>query len=109
MQKPMMPFRFQSQLGSEVERRYKEGQNIVRLTLARVVKVNYKYNTVDVITTLHKNSFIRNPNDNGKFSARLPIAFGGRTPDGKVYGANTLVTVGSLVLIGFLEGKKDFP
>jgi hypothetical protein len=106
---PLNSMRFQSQLGKEVERRYKEGQNIVRLSMARVVKVNYKYNTVDVVTTLYKNSTVKNPSDNGKFSARLPVAFGGTTPDGKVYGSNTLVTVGSLVLIGFMEGSKDHP
>lgn len=101
--------RLQSQLGKESRRMYKEGLNVVKLSLARVIKVNYKYNTVDVITTLSKNTTIKNPNDNGKFSARLPVSFGGRTPDGKIYGSNTLVTVGALVLIGFLEGNKDNP
>src|SRR5699024_12087906 len=42
-------------------------------------------------------------------SDRLPISFGGKTPDGKTYGSNTLVTKGSLVLVGFLEGNKDQP
>jgi hypothetical protein len=106
---PLSPIRFQSQLGKEMKRMYKEGSNLVRLSLARVTKVNYKYNTVEVITTLHKNTTMKNPNDNGRYSARLPVTFGGRTPDGKVYGSNTLVTVGSLVLIGFLEGNKDHP
>ncbi|UPI11837.1 hypothetical protein [Bacillus phage SBSphiJ1] len=109
MLNPLSPMRFQSQLGKETKRMYQEGKNIVRLSLARVLKVNYKYNTVEVITTLHKNNLSKNPNDNGKFSARLPVAFGGTTPDGKVYGSNTLVTVGSLVLIGFMEGSKDYP
>ena len=106
---PLSAMRLQSQLGKETKRMYKEGQNIVRLSLARVVKVNYKYNTVDVITTLHKNTTAKSPTDNGKFSARLPISFGGTTPDGKVYGSNTLVTIGSLVLVGFMEGNKDHP
>lgn len=106
---PLSPIRFQSQLGKEVKRMYKEGNNVVRLSLARVTKVNYKYNTVEVITTLHKNTTTKNPSNNGRYSARLPVTFGGRTPDGKVYGSNTLVTVGSLVLIGFLEGNKDYP
>lgn len=106
---PLSPFRFQSQLGKELKRVYKEGNNIVKLSLARVTKVNYKYNTVEVITTIHKNSTVKNPANNGRYSARLPVTFGGKTPDGKVYGTNTLVTVGSLVLIGFLEGKKDNP
>lgn len=106
---PLSPMRFQAQLGKELKRVYKEGNNIVRLSLARVSKVNYKYNTVEVITTLHKNSTVKNPNDNGRYSARLPVTFGGKTPDGKVYGTNTLVTIGSLVLIGFVEGNKDNP
>jgi hypothetical protein len=106
---PLSAMRFQSQLGKQIQRRYKEGQNVVKLSLARVTKVNYKYNTVDVVTTVHKNSTTQNPTDNGKFSARLPVAFGGTTPEGNAYGSTTLVTVGSLVLIGYLEGNKDNP
>jgi len=106
---PVSGMRFQSQLGKQMERRYKKGQSVVKLSLARVVKVNYKYNTVDVITTLHRNSTVKNPADEGRFSAKLPIGFGGTTPEGKPFGTNTLVTVGSLVLIGFLEGNKDHP
>lgn len=106
---PLNGMRFQSQLSKELKRAYKEGDNIVTLSFAEVIKVNYKYNTVDVITTKYKNSTTKNPNDNGKYSARLPIQFGGRTPQGNVYGTNTLVTVGSKVLIGFVEGNKDNP
>lgn len=106
---PLNGMRFQSQLSKELKRAYKEGDNIVTLSFAEVIKVNYKYNTVDVITTKYKNSTTKNPNDNGKYSARLPIQFGGRTPSGNVYGTNTLVTVGSKVLIGFVEGNKDNP
>jgi hypothetical protein len=101
--------RFQASMGKEVTRRYKDGKNMVRLSLARVTKVNYKYNTVEVVTIQGKNSTANNPNDNGRYSARLPVQFGGQTPDGKVYGTNTLVTSGALVLIGFLEGNKDNP
>lgn len=106
---PLQGMRFQAGLGKQVKRRYKDGQNVVKLSLARVVKVNYKYNTVDVISTLYKNATTKNPTDEGRFSARLPVSFGGTTPEGKAYGSNTLVTVGSLVLIGFLEGTKDNP
>lgn len=106
---PLSGMRFQSQLSKEMKRAYKEGDNIVTLSFAEVIKVNYKYNTVDVITTKYKNSTTKNPNDNGRYSARLPIQFGGRTPNGNVYGTNTLVTVGSKVLIGFVEGNKDNP
>lgn len=106
---PLSSMRLQAQLGKEVVRRNKEGRNIVKLSMARVIKVNYKYNTVDVVTTLYKNSTAKDPASNGKFSARLPVSFGGTTPEGKPYGTNTLVTVGSLVLIGFLEGNKEHP
>ncbi|UNA01498.1 minor tail protein [Bacillus phage vB_BcgM] len=106
---PLQGMRFQSQLSKEMKRAYKEGDNVVALSFAEVIKVNYKYNTVDVITTKDKNTTTKNPNDNGKFSARLPVAFGGRTPEGNVYGTNTLVTVGSKVLIGFVDGNKDNP
>lgn len=109
MQTPLSPMRFQSQLGKETKRMYKEGMNVDKITLARVVKVNYKYNTVDVITTLHKNTTVRNPRDEGKYSARLPVSMGGKLPNGNVYGSTTTVTVGTLVLIGFLEGSKDYP
>lgn len=106
---PLSPMRLQSSLGKEVRRMYKEGDNVVRISLARVVKINYKYNTVDVVTTLYNNSTSRNPDDKGRFSARLPVTMGGKTPNGKIYGATTLVTIGTLVLIGFLEGSKDYP
>ena len=106
---PLNSKRNQSQLGTKLRRVHKEGLNVVRLSLARVLKVNYKYNTVDLVTVIHKNTTIKDPVDNGKFSARLPIRFGGKTPSGDVFGATTLVTVGSLVLVGYLEGDKDSP
>lgn len=108
-QSPLSNKRFQAQLGDEYVRRYKEGQNIDRIIMARVIKVNYKYNTVDVVSVRDRMKFEKNPNNNGKFSARLPVQFGGRDEKGKPFGTNTLATVGSLVLIGFIEGSKNFP
>lgn len=107
--KPLNAMRNQSQLGTKLERVHKEGLNVVRMSLARVLKVNYKYNTVDLVTVIYKNTSVKDPVDNGKFSARLPIRFGGKTPEGNVFGATTLVTIGSLVLVGYLEGDKDSP
>jgi len=106
---PLDTMRFQSQLGKEMKRKYKEGNNLVTLSLADVVKVNYKYNTVDVITVRDKNSTAKNPNDNGKYSAMLPTHMSGRTANGNIYGSTTLVTVGTRVLIGFIDGQVDTP
>ncbi|AXF41855.1 tail fiber protein [Bacillus phage Saddex] len=106
---PLETMRFQSQLGKEVKRKYKEGNNLVTLSLADVVKVNYKYNTVDVITVRENNSTAKNPNDNGKYSAMLPTHMSGRTANGNIYGSTTLVTVGTRVLIGFIDGQVDTP
>ncbi len=107
--KPLDTMRFQSQLGKEMKRKYKEGNNLVTLSLADVVKVNYKYNTVDVITVRDKNSTSKNPNDNGRYSAMLPTHMSGRTANGNIYGSTTLVTVGTRVLIGFIDGQVDTP
>ncbi|ULF49311.1 hypothetical protein [Bacillus phage MrBubbles] len=106
---PLETMRFQSQLGKEMKRKYKEGNNLVTLSLADVVKVNYKYNTVDVITVRENNSTAKNPNDNGKYSAMLPTHMSGRTANGNIYGSTTLVTVGTRVLIGFIDGQVDTP
>lgn len=106
---PLETMRFQSQLGKEMKRKYKEGNNLVTLALADVVKVNYKYNTVDVITVRENNSTTKNPNDNGKYSAMLPTHMSGRTANGNIYGSTTLVTVGTRVLIGFIDGQVDTP
>ncbi|AGI12243.1 tail fiber protein [Bacillus phage BCPG3] len=106
---PLETMRFQSQLGKEMKRKYKEGNNLVTLALADVVKVNYKYNTVDVITVRDNNSTTKNPNDNGKYSAMLPTHMSGRTANGNIYGSTTLVTVGTRVLIGFIDGQVDTP
>ena len=78
--------RFQAGLGSEIKRVYKEGQQINTLLLAQVIQVNYKYNTVDLLALQHKEVFQNSYANEGRFSARLPMEFGGRNIVGQPYG-----------------------
>lgn len=88
-----------------MERRYKDSQNIDRISFARVVRVNYKYNTVDVVAD--KGGF--SSAEEGRYAAKLPMLFGGRNYSGYEYGQVNPISVGSLVLIGFVEGEKVSP
>lgn len=101
--------RTQASLGTEFRRLYNESSNIDRITLAEVIKVNYRYNTVDVKITIDNTVISNSGADEGRFSAKLPVEFGGRTLDGKPYGQINPIDVGSLVLLGFLDGKKTKP
>lgn len=97
--------RFQSSLGRKLKRRYKDSQNIDRISFGRVIKVNYKYNTVDVVTD--KGGF--SSAEEGRYAAKLPVLFGGRNLSGYEYGQVNPIAIGSLVLIGFVEGDKVSP
>lgn len=100
---------FQAGLGTEWERTYKEGTKVTSLLLAQVIKVNYKYNTVDLMTFQEKNTFQGSHINNGKFSAKLPLEFGGRNSLGQPYGQVRPINVGDMVLVGFVEKNKIAP
>lgn len=100
---------FQAGLGTEWERAYKEGSNISTLILAQVIKVNYKFNSVDLMSMGQKNTFQGSHINNGKFSARLPLEFGGRNSLGQPYGQVKPINVGDMVLVGFVNKSKDAP
>lgn len=104
-----MARRFQSGLGSEFTRRYKEGQQVDTLMLMSVTKVHYKYNTVDLIALKHKETFTASYANEGKYSAKLPMEFGGRNIAGQPYGQINPVTVGTIVLVGFVQSDKNNP
>lgn len=104
-----MARRFQSGLGSEFTRRYKEGQQVDTLMLMSVTKVHYKYNTVDLIALKHKETFTTSYANEGKYSAKLPMEFGGRNIAGQPYGQINPVTVGTIVLVGFVQSDKNNP
>ena len=102
--------RLQSGLGREKDV-YKEGADLTTLFLARVTSINYKYNTVDVVTVggYSADTFASAQGTDGKYSAKLPLEFGGVNYKDKTYGTVTPVEVGNLVLIGFINGKKKTP
>ena len=64
--------RLQASLGRNQEDVYRAGDSVSDLLLAQVVKVNYVYNTVDVITARYNERFIKGKDSAGRFSARLP-------------------------------------
>ena len=101
--------RRQASLGTEFRRVYNEDENKLKLMLATVTKVNLKFNTVDVRSVSGDTSLNKSGTASGMFSAKLPIQFGGRTLDGSPYGQTTPVDVGSLVLVGFVDGYKRAP
>lgn len=103
-----MDMRTQSSLGSEFRRLYNEDTNLNKMILARVINVNYRYNTVDV-QAIDSGMTINKSGQDGRFAAKLPIEFGGRTADGKPFGQVTPIEVGSMVLVGFVNNHKSKP
>ncbi|MDN6112750.1 MAG: hypothetical protein L0I72_06710, partial [Tetragenococcus halophilus] len=104
-----MARRFQSGLGTELTRRYKEGQRVDTIKLMSVVKVNYKYNTVDLVALYKKETFQGSYTNEGRYSAKLPMEFGGRNIAGQPYGEVNPIAVGTKVLVGFVEASKNNP
>lgn len=98
--------RLQSGLG-RVQEVYKESADT--LIMAEVVKVNFVYNTVDVVSIKSKERIVMDNDTNGKFSAKLPVSFGGSLSNGMSYGQTIPVNVGDMVLIGFLQKDKTNP
>lgn len=101
--------RFQAGLGSEFVRRYKAGKSVSTLIIAQVIQVNYKYNTVDLISVKNKDIMRGAYNTEGAFSAKIPIEFGGRNSAGKPYGQVKPIEVGAMVLVGFVNEDKNNP
>lgn len=101
--------RVQSGLG-RVRKEAKSNENVNDLLLAKVTKVNYLYNTVDVVTTDVKGEiFSQTPETKGKYSARVPVTFGGSLLNGMSYGETSPINVGDTVLIGFIRGITSAP
>lgn len=107
----MTGFKQQSGLGTEWERKYPFGETVDKLFIARVVQVNYRYGTVDLV--MPKTSEMRMSQGyhvtQGEFSARLPMEYGGLNQYGKPYGTIKPILVGSLVLVGFIDGNRQNP
>ena len=83
--------------------------NIDRIVMAKVTAVHYKYGTVDVQLTRDSTKFSSSPNSKGRYSAKLPREFSGTTENGKAFGSVKPIQVGTLVIIGFINGSKNTP
>lgn len=79
------------------------------LVLGRVVRVNYVYNTVDVVTVKNTERVIKDSSSAGRFSAKLPVGFAGTLSNGYSYGQTVPINIGDLVLIGFVSSSKENP
>lgn len=98
--------RLQSQLG-RVKEVYKEPSD--SLIMAKVLKVNFIYNTVDVVTISSSERLVKSSETQGRFSASLPVSFGGSLSNGDTYGKTVPINIGDYVLIGFLDKDKNSP
>ena len=63
--------KLQSGLG-RVKEVYKEDAQFI--TMARVVKVNFLYNTVDVVTINYSERIMKDDSTQGRYSAQLPVS-----------------------------------
>ena len=98
--------RLQSGLG-RVQEVYKEPAS--SFVMATVAKVNYLYNTVDVVTINYSERIMKDSSTQGRFSAQLPVSYGGSFTDGSVYGKTVPINIGDMVLIGFVGQDKNDP
>lgn len=99
----------QSSLGEHSLVPKNPGMNIDRIVMAKVTAVHYKYGTVDVQLTRDNTKFSSSPNSKGRYSAKLPREFSGTTENGKSFGSVKPIQVGTLVIIGFINGSKNSP
>ena len=98
--------RLQSGLGRVQEFQPAQADTLI---MAQVLKVNFIYNTVDLITTKAKERLVKGQQGNGKFSAKLPVSFGGSFQTGMSYGNRYPIAKGDTVLVGFLDKNKNTP
>lgn len=100
--------RVQSALGRE-KTEYFSDTDVSDLIVCKVVKVNYLYNTVDVIAKDRNDSYIKPTETLGRYSARLPVNFGGALSNGASYGQTIPINIGDEVVIGFIRGMINSP
>ena len=74
-----------------------------RLIMAEVISVNYLYNTVELQSIRNHEMLVKPQEGKGRFSAKIPVTFGGTYSNGKTYGETVPINVGDQVLVGFLE------
>lgn len=101
--------RTQSSMGRKSVEVYKESEGYSNLLLATVVAVNFVYNSVEVVTVRNNENLVKPKSTLGKYSARLPVSFGGSWANGNTYGQTNPIAIGDLVLIGFINSNLDSP
>ncbi|BCK59789.1 glycerophosphoryl diester phosphodiesterase [Staphylococcus phage vB_SauH_DELF3] len=94
-------------MGSNLKRVDADDLNVKGLVLATVSKTNYKYQTVEL--KVNNLTLGHNPSDDGNLAVPYPKDAVGRTPEGSVYGSNTLITEGTTVLLGFIKDDINYP
>lgn len=101
--------RTQSSLGKNLVKKTKKDTKMGSLIVAKVKKVYYKEQTVELSTVTEGFSLGNNFSDSGKLSAPYPKEYIGLTPENNVYGNIPIITPGMVVLVGFLEGNVNNP
>lgn len=100
-------FQFQSSLGNNIKQTDSDDFIFDSIVYGKITKVNYQYGTVEVST--RRTYAGRIDGDDGKYSVPFPKQFSGFTPEGRPFGDTPLIMVGSIVLLGFIEGKGYDP
>lgn len=101
--------RTQASLGSQWERVNSDNLKFDNLIMAKVVKVYYQYQTVELQSLSGKMRVAQGLGTNGRFSAPYPKEFTGMTPENQPYGHIPVIVPGTLVLVAFIEGNPSNP
>ena len=101
--------RRQAGLGTTFSETTSEDNKMKSLILARIIKVYYKYQTVELEALSGKLSLGKGNNTEGRFSAPYPKSFTGLTPENEVYGSIPVMSPGMIVLVGFIDDSPSNP
>ena len=100
-----MTTRMQSSLGSRIKRVDKDDLIKGNLIFATVKSVNYQFQTAE----LEQSGAMNKVGSKGKFSVPIPREFIGRSPEGSLFGHSPLLSPGTKVLVGFVDGDRNSP
>lgn len=101
--------RTQSGLGSDFIKKTKRDNKVGSLVIAKVKKVYYQEQTVELLVVNENTSVGNNFSSTGELSAPYPKSFSGVTPENDIYGDIPIITPGMIVLVGFLNGDVSSP
>ena len=104
---PKGNFRLQAGIGSHASRIYKNGLENNALSLGRVIKIDYKTNTVDFYLISRGGITVNNQDYSNELTARLPMLFGGRNGYGNAYGQLYPIRINDIIVVGFIENLTN--